>query len=221
MRERIVPATQASRARFVDDPALLAADERGAPTFFVSHTWGGGFHHLLQRVEEHIAQLQQVARGGAAACRLMDPHSVYLWLDVFAISQHRGTQQSLDLGEFQASVEESARGTLVVLDDAPSGPTLFTRIWCLYEMHRTLYLRSHRDGPALHMLLPPALRGAQAADAIRAITAAIDLERAEATVASDRDAILDDFQSSLMDVDEFVDAMRQAMLTAWKASIAM
>ena len=54
---------------------------------------------------------------------------VFLWLDIFAINQHPGTNQQNDLMGLKEVVEDADK-TLMVLDRQDA---VLTRIWCLYE----------------------------------------------------------------------------------------
>ena len=54
---------------------------------------------------------------------------VLLWLDIFAINQHPGTNQQNDLMGLKEVVEDADK-TLMVLD---LQGVILTRVWCLYE----------------------------------------------------------------------------------------
>ncbi|KAG2489757.1 hypothetical protein HYH03_011709 [Edaphochlamys debaryana] len=107
-----------------------------------------------------------------------DPHQVFCWVDVLAINQHPGRQQSQDLEDLEMAVK-LAQGTLVCLDP---GCVPFTRIWCLFEWWTTLRMRGLRH---LSFLADPATRRRMGE-----LYQSIDIRKAQATVDTDRVRIL-------------------------------
>ena len=85
---------------------------------FVSHAWSYPFGLLLGVLEQGQAE----APSGT---------TVYFWLDVFAINQHR-VHDPDQLAQVDVPIETS-QSLLMVM--APwSRPTPLTRMWCLFEV---------------------------------------------------------------------------------------
>ncbi|KAG2485797.1 hypothetical protein HYH03_015508 [Edaphochlamys debaryana] len=108
----------------------------------------------------------------------------YVWIDIFAVNQHPGKTQADDLARLQEVVGAS-EGTLLVLDAAG---LVLTRIWCLYEIWQTV----RRWGPKGLRVLSGTLRR----DELAAVWAELDVERAQATLESDRTRILADIRAT-------------------------
>ena len=52
--------------------------------FFISHTWGCSFLKLLEGVERVESQIRE----GRSAVKVAPTAKIYVWLDIFAVSQH-------------------------------------------------------------------------------------------------------------------------------------
>jgi tetratricopeptide (TPR) repeat protein len=103
------------------------------------------------------------------------------------VSQHEGTAKAHDLEHLSDAIAAAERGTLLILD--ADGLTL-TRIWCLFELYKTVKLRPTQSD--LIVLLPPA------ADfrSLSKIWTSLDVEKAQATVEDDRVRILHEIAQS-------------------------
>ncbi|GIL87932.1 hypothetical protein Vretimale_6273 [Volvox reticuliferus] len=110
---------------------------------------------------------------------------VYLWFDMFAISQHNpGGADSGDLSVLHEVIQD-AEGTLMVLDGEG---TALTRIWCLYEAWQT-----YKAGPGKIQLLSYGLDY----DELKKVFIDLDVSRAQASVEEDRIRILGSIRDSL------------------------
>ena len=69
---------------------------------------------------------------------------VYVWLDIFAITQHPGSAQAHDLSMLEATIAMPGCTTLVVLDDTLGRP--LTRCWCMFEIYATFQHANGRHG---------------------------------------------------------------------------
>jgi hypothetical protein len=165
--------------RFTD---ILSPRHVGAPAAFISHMW--------VPTQPFAATSRRVLRYFQYDHMDVDERvETRVWFDVFAISQHPGGNQKLDLGGLDLAVREAGessrggRGTVVVLDKV--GRTL-TRIWCLFEIWRTA-----EDGNVLTVLTEE-LDGASLTE----VFYKMDVEKAEASMPSDRVRLLDSFEAS-------------------------
>lgn len=106
--------------RSLAELALAAATEAGGrpavrrATLFVTHAQACSFLKLVDAVEAHLA------------LHVLDPRETYLWIDVFAIRQHRVADDVTRI----ASIER-AIGRIVVVLDPWNQPKCLTRMWCL------------------------------------------------------------------------------------------
>lgn len=92
------------------------------------------FVDLIDMLKKHFEQDDQEAADGKA----LSDDQIYLWIDIFAIQQHRGTEiqkkdQISDLAGLKVVVK-LAHQTLMVLDGKGQ---LLRRVWCLYEAAET------------------------------------------------------------------------------------
>ena len=124
----IAPATANAAAPGQPYTALLPPSALGLPTHFISHAWGNPFGLLVA-----------AARKFLSAARDQKP---FLWLDIFAVTQHPGEHQAHDLTRLEATIARPECTTLVVLDEA-GGP--LSRCWCIFEFFATL-LHAERHG---------------------------------------------------------------------------
>ncbi len=76
----IIPSTAEKKVRYTD---LLPSKVVSTPIYFVSHVWSEPFLDMIESVKYHVN----------------DPaEDVFIWLDIFAVNQHRGTSdQTNDL----------------------------------------------------------------------------------------------------------------------------
>ena len=186
----VAPATAAGACAFYDliwhDDSARAAGggaggERwtGESDLFLSHTWSYRFRDLLDIIETFEAQSQP-------------ERTVYYWFDIFVMNQHSeeelGQQQLLE--NLRASVRAPNRVLLAM--DSWRDPSPLSRVWCLLEVFTAM-----QEGAELVMCLSSAEQASFAeklaknqADVHRALEA-VDAEKAEATVASDREMIFE------------------------------
>lgn len=114
--------------------AQLANPEGVAVDFFVSHSWA----HLLKRTLQTLTHYAELIRGSVGkTCA----DEVTFWICLFALNQHCKAEEvgaSPEQGPFNVAVRQALHGTIMVVDRdvAP-----FARIWCLYEVQRTVELR--------------------------------------------------------------------------------
>eukprot|EP00747_Dinoflagellata_sp_TGD_P025738 gnl/TRDRNA2_/TRDRNA2_131447_c0_seq1.p1 gnl/TRDRNA2_/TRDRNA2_131447_c0~~gnl/TRDRNA2_/TRDRNA2_131447_c0_seq1.p1 ORF type:complete len:1067 (+),score=193.37 gnl/TRDRNA2_/TRDRNA2_131447_c0_seq1:50-3250(+) len=112
------------------------ANPKGAhPDYFISHSWGHALPDLQQA-------LQRCAHRAATTDgnRHAGPQDVTFWLAVFAINQHRISEEvghSPDQGPCIVSMAQALAGGVVILDETAES---LTRAWCLFEIDR---LASH------------------------------------------------------------------------------
>eukprot|EP00854_Cymbomonas_tetramitiformis_P010046 gene10046-11888_t len=172
-------------------PGSCVATSMGRATVFVSHGWDSQWAKLISALRsDHDAR--QLSAGGSRV-------RVYYWIDLFAVSQHWGTQeqaaeQASDLKQLEEVIEGVSRpggggGTLVFCDPWRR-PTPVTRVWCLFEMERTI-----SAGGALNMALAPKdVREFQGflgtkVDELEADLEEIDVRNADATQPDDKTRI--------------------------------
>jgi len=185
----------------------LAGVATAAPSYFVSHSWSQPFRALVESVAAQLA-----GRPGAV-----------VWLDIFALCQHQdtskeaATQLLCDLGDLQAAVQGMPY-TLVVVD---AEGKIFTRAWCLLEMHSAV-MGSDANGAAggrepdgrggklvlMPHLLDPAKAG-EAADMMYRI----DVQRAEAYLPADRERIVGSIEQTV-GATQFNKVLKDALVHA-------
>lgn len=96
--------------------------------------WAGNFHTLVNSLAKELSP------GSHTPDTSDQPPTAKIttvWLDIFAISQHAGAKQQHDLADLE-SVIAAAKQTVLHLD--PKGLVL-TRIWCLFEIWKTVAIR--------------------------------------------------------------------------------
>lgn len=103
----IKPATLSRQCRYID---LLDRRQYSTANYFISHRWSNTLSYLVDTVSRHLS--------GAM------PDEVFVWVDIFAINQHRPTE---DLKGLKTTIEV-AEQVLVVMDPQA---LLLTRVWCL------------------------------------------------------------------------------------------
>lgn len=82
---------------------LLAPEQVGPPTIFISHAWQNEFGLVVAAARKYVSNEQQrlAAKGSGEAKQQLHRTTVFVWLDVFAITQHRGEAQAHDLGRLE------------------------------------------------------------------------------------------------------------------------
>ena len=118
---------------------LLAPEQIGSPTIFLSHAWQNDFGLVVATARKYVSNEQQrlAGKGGGSG------GAVFVWLDIFAITQHSGETQAHDLSRLEATIKHPECTTLVVLDE--EGIPL-TRCWCIFEFFATLRYANGRHG---------------------------------------------------------------------------
>lgn len=108
----IIPKTEQNQCRFVN---TVSGKSVGRVHSFVSHAWSCDFKELVGSLEGYFKG--QLASGPA--------WDIFLWLDIFAISQH-GAKQGKEGLDGLGAVVTAAEATLLVLD---SKGACLNRIW--------------------------------------------------------------------------------------------
>ena len=118
VEEVVRPATLKEQCRYLD--LDLCREQRGPADVFISHSWANTFGLLVTAAKHH-------AKPGRR-----------LWIDIFAINQHR---PAADLGAMKHVIGSCEEGIAMVIDTlvirhdgylSPKNPV--TRIWCLFEV---------------------------------------------------------------------------------------
>jgi ankyrin repeat protein len=102
--------------------------------FFVSHFWGHDFSRTTLALARCAAETS-VALGRA------DVQDVVFWLCAVALNQHHLQEElgsSPEDAPFNVALMKAAWGVVMVLDESAEP---FRRIWCIFEVHRALFLR--------------------------------------------------------------------------------
>jgi hypothetical protein len=128
----ILHETQHQQCRYVD---LLDSKHVGPVTYFVSHRWQASFRDLVRLVDNYCSTLH--------SSRLeLNPDKTFLWIDLFAVNQH---SPAADLAAIKDVIACSVQ-TLLCID---RDQQVLTRVWCVYEVWRTLqkprYKRQSRN----------------------------------------------------------------------------
>ena len=110
----IKPAVQENGCRYVDMISDESAVSRGRRFFFISHGWGRPFIELIEQLKAHFTKPELYK-------------DVFVWLDVFAITQCEGAKQGDDLSQLKEVVQDAEQTLMIVDKDG----TVLSRIWCL------------------------------------------------------------------------------------------
>lgn len=134
--EIIKSATAHTRKPFTQ---LLPPEQIGTPTIFLSHAWQNEFGLVVAAARKYVSNEQNrlAAKGGGPI------GTPFVWLDIFAITQHSGETQAHDLSRLEATIRNPGCTTLVVLDE--DGIPL-TRCWCIFEFFATIRYANGRHG---------------------------------------------------------------------------
>ena len=130
VKQLISPATAKKGEPYT---SLLPPESIGFPTIFVSHAWHNPFGLVVATLRKFIS----------SSDKQQHAHH-YLWLDIFAITQHPGVLQSNDLSRLESTIARKECTTLVVLDEEHGVP--LTRCWCIFEFFTTLLHAGARYG---------------------------------------------------------------------------
>ena len=188
--EIILPATHSQHCRYVELDSMQNKNIVGKAVTFVSHTWGGKWGDLV-----------------AAVCENADP-SRFVWVDIFAIRQWPSTFPDLDFrGTIRlcssflivcSSLEELIkvrfnRDPIASLSKNVRNQIAFLRVWCLVEVHAAathsnmiilMKAGSYKRNVGGQLSFTPNSR------MLLILKDLIDVRKAEATVASDKEMIL-------------------------------
>ena len=116
----IKPYTYKARKSFVE----CITSEARIPDYFVSHWWG-------EPVVDFIKCIEQFCRDFNV------PDTTTFWICAYAINQH-DISGDVTNDPSQSAFNKAMRlskGTISILD---KGGVVFSRIWCIYELHKTL-----------------------------------------------------------------------------------
>ena len=163
----IIPYTKKKKCRYTD---MLPAKDVNKPAYFVSHRWGDKFVELIDALKKH------------RSATLPDE---YYWIDIFAITQHKGENQAGDLDQLGEAVNSATKGTLLQLGDKGEA---VTRVWCLYEIHKTIVLNKE-----LKVLMPKLLYKWH----FQPILGMINVANAQATIPKDKEGILAEIKKTI------------------------
>ena len=130
VKKLIAPATAAVGKPYT---SLLSPASLGLPTHFISHAWQNPFGLVVAAARKFLSAAGERTPG----------EQPYLWLDVFAVTQHPGCHQAHDLTRLETTIARPGCTTLVVLDETgiPLG-----RAWCIFEFFSTLLHAERRYG---------------------------------------------------------------------------
>ena len=84
----VIPQTQANRSRYVELLSLQNESICGPVDVFVSHSWATKFGTLVSAVADNSRPGRRV------------------WIDIFAVKQHRGDDQQSDLTQLKTVLRE-------------------------------------------------------------------------------------------------------------------
>jgi hypothetical protein len=171
---------------------LLPPDQVGAPTIFLSHAWQNEFGLVVAAARKYVSNEQKrlAAKGGAGSG---GGAAVFVWLDIFAITQHSGETQAHDLARLETTIMQPCCTTLVVMDEQgkPLG-----RCWCIFEFFATLLYADGRHGK-LQVRVGSLVPGGTGEfvpctdpERLAQLAESVDAAAAEATVAADKAMIL-------------------------------
>jgi len=201
VRDVIIPATVSKAVPFT---SLLDPCEVGGATVFVSHAWSNPFGLVVAAVRKFASEASVSAPPAALSSSASSvssspspppppPTKVFVWLDMFAITQHPGPVQAHDLGQLEPTIARAACTTLVVLDEASALP--LKRCWCIFEIYATLLhsqgrfgklqVRAGRADPQNGDFFPCLNR-----EALAELAQNVDAATAGASVAADKAMIL-------------------------------
>lgn len=176
--EYVIPRTKAAESAYIELPEFQSESKMyfGRATVFVSHAWKYMFCDPLSVMEEYEAQHP----------------GTFFWFDLFINNQNCAA--SLPREWWSTTFKDSIRliGAVVVVMAPWDTPVPVTRAWCLWEIMCALT----QDGVLFIARFPPAQRLAFRSavrddwERVAAALPRVDVERAEAFKASDREFIL-------------------------------
>uniref|UniRef100_A0A7S2VSU8 MalT-like TPR region domain-containing protein n=1 Tax=Zooxanthella nutricula TaxID=1333877 RepID=A0A7S2VSU8_9DINO len=174
-------------AAYVD--TLEGPDSVGTASFMLSYTWGYKVGEIVDSLVAYCAR------------RGLDPKRTYVWLCCVCINQHRVQEahlrgETVSFEEFAEEFSSRVRsiGHVLALMGEWRSPMYITRAWCIYELYMATVL-----GCKLDILMPPAAsddlvrtmrEDGRDMDALWQALEKVDVLKAEASVASDKENIL-------------------------------
>jgi len=209
VRDIIIPATEQTKLPYVATFPL--EDFSGPPLIFVSHAWGNPFGLLVAAVRKFISNDRFFKGKSGSHC--------FIWVDIFAITQHSGPTQMLELTQVEDTIA-GVNNTLLVLDI--NGLTL-NRCWCIFEVYCTFYHSQNRYGKLQVRVGTVSSAGNLEAhsnqELLMELAGGVDVNSASATVASDKEMImarLNDFGLGSRDgVHELNRKLQRAVRHGW------
>eukprot|EP00798_Chlamydomonas_sp_ICE-L_P011377 gene11377-12075_t len=158
--------------------------------------WGALFSNLVDSITSHFTN----ADGTVANTE------VCVWLDIFAVCQHQGQEQMDDLANL-GQVVNQAEETLLVVD---STGQVLTRVWCLFEIWKTVTLKGVQG---LRVL-------AKDVDffMLKDLFVNLDVSQAQASVDSDRLKLLTDIKGST-GIEAFNQFIRTALVDSTRLEV--
>ena len=168
---------------------LLPPEQIGTPRIFLSHAWQNEFGLVVAAARKYVSNEQQrlAAKGAGSG------GTTFVWLDIFAITQHSGETQAHDLTRLEATISNPDCTTLVILDE--EGVPL-TRCWCIFEFFATIRHANGRHGKLQVRAgsLAPGGTGEYMPcvdpERLAHLAESVDAMSAEASVPADKDMIL-------------------------------
>lgn len=206
--------------KFICEYGVRSYDEQmpatGHITWFVSHTWSRGWMELVDTVWQHYIQqpLAVFSPGHWDGHKEMRVLPIYYWVDIFAVSQqilnNVGAVSKHPDCQF-SSVISAAQGTVLTLIPW-AAPVSVSRVWCLFEVMRTLQqgkllsLMPDRDFWEASLSISP--------DTIRNLVGmcvdGLDVGNADASFAADKEEILSEVAAEF-GIAQFNQKIKQPM----------
>ncbi len=215
IRKILKPATQERRCRVVELPEM--ADFVGPAKTFISYAQAGTWGDLVAAI----------ADGGADLNRCV-------WIDLFAIRQWPSDKPDLDFAstiehcssfmvvcsylkevdDLDADEVDDGEASIYDLDMSVKRQICFARVWCLVEAHKACTMP---DTPFIMKVGRHALRAdgslefkSAPQNMLEVLYFNVDVMKAEATVESDRQRIIDDINAGV-GVDKLNSTIRDAI----------
>lgn len=190
-KEYIKPLTAESKQSFTEDYRRKnnGTADVGPPKLFVSHAWGNCFRDLVEAV-------------ALQAHKLGYDKSTRVYVCMLCNNQHEwdgSTTVDFSILAEQFKSNLVSTGVVIAIFEPWDKPTYLTRAWCIFELLQAIKLG---DKCSYHVVIPPSQRDAfiealcNDFDTIMQVISAVDVEKADATVPSDREGVLRDVRAS-------------------------
>mmetsp|Transcript_17394 Transcript_17394/g.40623 ORF Transcript_17394/g.40623 Transcript_17394/m.40623 type:complete len:670 (-) Transcript_17394:76-2085(-) len=186
----VCPRDGRKGAAYVD--CLRGPQNAGIATFMLSYTWGYEVGDIADSIK------------GFCELKGMDRKSSYFWLCCLCINQHRVKEASakgetVPFSEFQAAFADRVTGIgrILAMMQPWDEPRYVQRVWCDFEMYTAT---SGQGAKAeVHVTMPPresqkmikSLTHGYRVNTVFSNLAKLQVEEAQASVAEDRQRILD------------------------------